>query len=147
MLVDVTLYVIYAIASLVSLFFVSVVFFDFHMRGSVVLFLFGYLLVLVSIFSIGIIVGGIARDSKIAGVIASVLYFPMLVFSGATLPYEVMPETMQKIVDVLPLTQGIKILKCATLGLPMEKVSVSVIIMVLIGVICSFIGIKFFRWE
>ena len=147
LLVDVTLYVIYAIASLVSLFFVSVVFFDFHMRGSVVLFLFGYLLVLVSIFSIGIMVGGIARDSKIAGVIASVLYFPMLVFSGATLPYEVMPETMQKIVDVLPLTQGIKILKCATLGLPMEKVSVSVIIMVLIGVICSFIGIKFFRWE
>ena len=56
-------------------------------------------------------VGGIAKNSKIAGVIASALYFPMLIFSGATLPYEVMPGAMQRIVYVLPLTQGIKILK------------------------------------
>ena len=39
----------------------------------------------------------------------------MLIFSGATLPYEVMPGIMQKIVDILPLTQGIKILKASTL--------------------------------
>ena len=39
--------------------------------------------------------------------IASVLYFPMLVFSGTTLPLEVMPGAMQKIVSLFPLTQGI----------------------------------------
>ena len=71
----------------------------------------------------------------------------MLVFSGATLPYEVMPVSMQKIVNVLPLTQGIKILKNATLGLPTDNVTGAVIFMLLIGVICSIIAVKFFRWE
>lgn len=101
----------------------------------------------ISMFSIGMMMGGIANNSKIAGVIASVLYFPMLIFSGATLPYEVMPGAMQRIVDVLPLTQGIKILKNAALGLPIDNVTGAVIIMLLIAVICSIISVKFFRWE
>ena len=44
--------------------------------------------------------------SKQASVIASILYFPMLIFSGTTLPIEVMPPAMQKIVRLFPLTQG-----------------------------------------
>lgn len=81
---------------------------------------------LVSILSIGMLAGGVAKNSKSASVIASALYFPMLVFSGATLLYEVMPRVMQKVVDVFPLTQGIKILKVASLGEPIENVGVSV---------------------
>lgn len=117
------------------------------MRGNIGLILIGYLLVMFSMFSIGMMVGGIAKNSKIAGVIASTLYFPMLVFSGATLPYEVMPELMQKVVNILPLTQGIKILKNATLGLPIDNVTGAVIFMLLIMVICSVIGVKWFKWE
>lgn len=147
LIVEVTMYVIYAIISLLSIFFVAAAFFGFKMRGSLGLFLIGYLLVMISIFSIGLLVGGIAKNSKIAGVIASVLYFPMLVFSGATLPYEVMPNSMQKIVNVLPLTQGIKILKNATLGLPVDNVTGAIVFMLLITVICSMIGVKCFRWE
>lgn len=86
----------------------------------------GWLLVLVSILSIGMLAGGVAKNSKSASVIASALYFPMLVFSGATLLYEVMPRVTQKVVDVFPLTQGIKILKVASLGEPIENVGVSV---------------------
>lgn len=92
-------------------------------------------------------VGGIAKNSKIAGVIASALYFPMLIFSGATLPYEVMPGAMQRIVDVLPLTQGIKILKNVVLGLPVDNVTGAVIIMLLITAVCSIVSMKFFKWE
>ena len=147
LLAEVAMYVVYAVVSLITLFLVATCFFGFRMRGNFVLFLLGFLLVMVSIFSIGMMVGGIAKNSKIAGVIASALYFPMLVFSGATLPYEVMPEVMQKIVDVLPLTQGIKILKNTALGLPIGDVTVSVIIMLAIAAICGFISVKFFKWE
>ena len=92
-------------------------------------------------------VGGISKDSKIAGVIASALYFPMLIFSGATIPYEVMPNIMKNIVDVFPLTQGIKILKSATLGQPVENIIIPIFIMLIIAVICSTVAIKFFKWE
>lgn len=147
LIVEAAMYGIYAVTSLLSLFLVAACFFGFKMRGSFGVFLLGYLLVMVSMFSIGIMVGGIAKNSKIAGVIASVLYFPMLIFSGATLPYEVMPGAMQRIVDVLPLTQGIKILKNAVLGLPVDNVTGAVLIMLLITVICSIISVKYFRWE
>lgn len=147
LIVEVSMYAIYSLVSLVSLFIIAMCFFGFRMRGSLGLFMVGYLLVIVSMFSIGMMVGGIAKNSKIAGVIASALYFPMLVFSGATLPYEVMPEMMQKVVGILPLTQGIKILKNAALGLPMDNVTGPIIFMLVIAVICSVIGIKGFRWE
>ena len=102
---------------------------------------------MISIFSIGMMVVGIAKDSKIAGVIASILYFPMLVFSGATLPYEIMPEAMQKVVNIMPLTQGIKILKNATLGLPVNNIAGPVIFMLVVAAVCSFVAIRFFKWE
>lgn len=146
-LVEVSMYVVYAAISLVSLFLIAIIFFGVQIRGSILMFLLGWLLVMVSIFSIGLMVGGIAKDSKIAGVIASILYFPMLVFSGATLPYEVMPEMMQKVVNVFPLTQGTKILKNTTLGLPIGDVSTSVVLMLLIAIVCTTIGIKKFKWE
>ena len=71
----------------------------------------------------------------------------MLIFSGATLPYEVMPGIMQKIVDILPLTQGIKILKASTLGLPIDNIIFPIILMILIFVVCIVISVKFFKWE
>lgn len=117
------------------------------MQGSIFQFILGWMLVIVSMFSIGMMVGGIAKNSKIAGIIASILYFPMLIFSGATLPYEVMPIKMQKFVDILPLTQGIKILKSATLALPISNILLPILVMIIIASICSFIAIKFFRWE
>ncbi|WP_040436132.1 ABC transporter permease, partial [[Clostridium] hylemonae] len=94
--VQVAVYTLYALTSLFTLYLAAVLFFGYEFRGSVLTFAGGYLLVLVSMFSIGMMVGGIAPNTKTAGVIASLLYFPMLIFSGATLPYEVMPDALQK---------------------------------------------------
>lgn len=147
LLVQAVIYTLYSVVSLMLLYLVAKWFFGYQFRGSFFRFFGGYLLVIVSMFSIGFMVGGIAPNTKIAGVIASILYFPMLIFSGATLPYEVMPETMQKLADVLPLTQGIKLLKATSLGLPTDPVLVSVFIMLILAVLCSGISLKFFKWE
>ena len=147
LLVQVTIYALYSLVSMISLFLVANLFFKFNMQGSILNFILGWLLVMISMFSIGIMVGGISKDSKIAGVIASALYFPMLIFSGATIPYEVMPNIMKNIVDVFPLTQGIKILKSATLGQSVENIIIPIFTMLIIAVICSTVAIKFFKWE
>lgn len=110
-------------------------------------FLGAYLLVMLSMFSIGLLVGGIAPNMKTASVAASLLYFPMLIFSGTTLPYEIMPVTLQKAADILPLTQGIKLLKAASLGLPIDGVFFPVIVMIALAVICTCISIRCFKWE
>lgn len=82
LLAEVTIYFLYALVSLLTLYAVAAVFFGFEMQGSILQFILGWILVMVSMFSIGMMVGGIAKNSKIAGIIASILYFPMLIFWG-----------------------------------------------------------------
>ncbi|WP_024295554.1 ABC transporter permease [Lacrimispora indolis] len=141
------IYALYSIASLILVYATGAVFFGYELKGSWLLFLGAYLLVMLSMFSIGLLVGGISPDTKIAGAAASLLYFPMLIFSGATLPYEVMPAVFQKAADLLPLTQGIKLLKAASLGQPMDNVFIPVMVMIGIAVICISISLRFFKWE
>lgn len=145
--VQVSIYAIYSLLSLVLVYLVGSLFFGVHLLGSLAMFLASYLLVMLSMFSIGVMVGGVAPNMKAASVVASILYFPMLIFSGATLPYEVMPAALQKMADVLPLTQGIKLLKAASLGLTMEAAWLPLVIMAALIVVCGGIALKCFRWE
>jgi ABC-2 type transport system permease protein len=145
--VQVVIYTLYSACSLLLLWIVAKLFLGFQMHGSWVSFFGGWLLVLVSMLSIGMMVGGIAKNSKKASVIATILYFPMLIFSGSTLPYEVMPKGLQMASDILPLTQGIKLLKAASLGLPMEGVLVSILSIAILALICIGISLKSFKWE
>lgn len=146
--VQIVIYTIYSITSLILVYIASKLFFDFNFRGSLIRFFGAYILVMISIFSIGLMVGGVAKNTKIASVVASILYFPMLIFSGATLPYEVMPQALQKVADLLPLTQGIKLLKSVSLNLTTDSnIIIPIMVMTTVTIICTFISIRFFKWE
>lgn len=145
--VQLAIYALYSIVSLILVYSTGAVFFGYQLRGSWFQFLGAYLLVMLSMFSIGLLVGGIAPNMKIASAVASLLFFPMLIFSGATLPYEVMPVALQKVAGILPLTQGIKLLKSASLGLPMDRVFLPVVVMITLAFICTSISLRFFKWE
>lgn len=145
--VQLMIYTVYALCSLVTLWLFAKLFYGFRMYGSLLLFVIGWLLVLISILSVGMLVGGIAKDNKQASIIASALYFPMLIFSGATLPYEVMPAMMQKIVDVFPLTQGIKLLKETVVNGNVSDIFFPGISIVLVSIICIVLAHRWFRWE
>ncbi|WP_374067177.1 ABC transporter permease [Paraliobacillus sp. JSM ZJ581] len=145
LMVEVTIYSIYSLVSLVLICLVAFLFFNFQMAGSFIIFFLSFIFVMLSIFSIGMMAGGIAPNIKIASIIASILYFPMLIFSGATLPYEIMPTALQKFADILPLTQGIKLLKGATLGLPLDNIFSPIILMVAAIVVCTVLSLKLFK--
>lgn len=145
--VHLAIYAAYSVVSLLLVYTISVLFFQCRFYGSPLLFSASYLLVMVSTFSIGLAVGGLAPDLKTASILASILYFPMVIFSGATLPYEIMPPVLQKIVAFLPLTHGIKLLKAAALGLPLEHVSLSIAILSALALVCTAAALKFFKWE
>ena len=147
LLIEFLIYVIYCIVSMLTLFLAAMLFWKIKIHGSFLLFLGSWLLTMVSTLSIGLLVGGIAKNMKSASVIACILYFPMLMFSGATLPFEVMPIIMQKIISVLPLTQGMQLMKAAFLGIPLENALLPVIIMSAVTLICFGISIKCFKWE
>lgn len=138
---------IYYAVSILTLFPAAMLFWKIKIHGSFLLFLGIWLLTMVSTLSIGLLVGGIAKNTKSASVAASILYFPALIFSGATLPFEVMPSAMQKIISVFPLTQGIQLMKAAFLGSPVNNAFFPVIVMCAVAIICFGISIKYFKWE
>jgi ABC-2 type transport system permease protein len=67
--VQVAIYAIYSIASLILVFATATLFFGYSMIGSIPYFLGGYFLIMLSMFSIGMMVGGVASNQKIASVI------------------------------------------------------------------------------
>ncbi|MGN0629270.1 MAG: ABC transporter permease [Oscillospiraceae bacterium] len=147
LMVEFSIYVVYCIISVITLLPTAMLFWRVKISGSWLAFFGSWLLTMVSTLSIGMMVGGIAKNSKTASVIACVLYFPMLIFSGATLPFEVMPVTMQKIVSIFPMTQGIGLMKSTFLGLPSANVWLPIVVMASVTVICTGIAVKYFKWE
>ena len=129
--VQVAIYTVYALIS----------------AGSWPAFVGSYVLVLAAMLALGMMVGGLAPNEKVAGVLASLLYFPMLLLSGTTLPYEMMPTAVQRGADLLPLTQGVKLLKATSLGLPVDQAVVPVAIMAVWAAVCTVIAVRFFKWE
>lgn len=144
--VELSMYIVYCVVSLATL-SVAALLWGVRLHGSLLAFLGSWALTMLSTLSIGMLAGGVAKDTKQASVIASVLYFPMLIFSSTTLPIEVMPPVMQKIVSFFPLTQGITMMKHAFLGIRTGNVLLPVCVMVGMTVVCSGLAIRFFRWE
>ena len=145
--VEVAMYMLYCAASLALCAVAAVCFWGVRLPGHPAAFLGAWLLTMVSTLSIGMLVGGVAKDSRQAGVIASILYFPMLVFSGTTLPLEVMPEAMRAVMRVFPLTQGIELMKRTFVGMQAPDALLPVAVMLMVTAVCSGLSVRFFRWE
>lgn len=136
-----------AVISSVGVYLVMKVFYGYKMLGSLGIFLLAYLLVLAAIYGLGMMLASISPNIKTANLLCTIVYFPMIFLSGATVPYEVLPIVLQKVTDILPLTHGIKLLKGFSLGKMPEHLLLSIIIMNIIAVITIFISIKTFKWE
>ena len=107
----------------------------------------GFVLSCLSFFGVGFILAGLMPTARTAQIIAMVLLYPMLIFSGAAWPRELMPATMQKISAFVPLTYVVNLLR----GLWFNEawgqhwLDVGVLAgMLLVGVVVSW---KTFRWE
>lgn len=125
----------------------SILFFNYHMEGNLLWFVLAYLLVLVSMYSIGFIIAALCPSVKIANVVSSMIYFPMLFLSGASIPYELFPGVLQRIADILPLTHGIKLLKAISMNTWNQQVIASILILSAITIIGYVISIRYFRWK
>ena len=124
----------------------AVVFFDYRMSGNVLVYLGAWLLTMASMFSIGLMVASLCRTTKSMNVATSLLYFPMLLFSGATIPAEVFPAGLRTVAKLMPLGVGIDLLKSASLGC-YDRIAFPAMTLTAITVLCGTIAVKTFRWE
>ena len=124
----------------------AAVVFGYRMQGNMFVYIALWLLTMISMFSIGLMVASLCRTTKSMNVVTSLLYFPMLLFSGATIPLEVFPPWFQSVAKLMPLGVGIDLLKSVSMGC-YDSITVPVITLIAITVICGTVAIKTFRWE
>ncbi len=138
---------ILAVISLLCTAAISAAVFGYSMPGSVLYFGLSFLLLTITIYSMGMLISSLSPNIKIANLACTLLYFPMLFLSGATVPYEIMPKALQTVSNVFPMTQGIKLIKSTSLGLSVGDMLPQIVIMAVISLICIILSIKYFKWE
>ncbi|MBE7534013.1 MAG: ABC transporter permease [Chloroflexi bacterium] len=113
--------------------------------GGDVMILPGILLSAFSFFAIGFVLAGVMPTPRTAQAVGMAIFFPMLFLSGAAMPRFIMPEGVQEVAKLLPLTQVVILLEDLWLRGEWNVTAVAVITAVLIlGLIIS----RFtFRWE
>ena len=121
--------------------------FGYRMEGDPFLFIGAFLLVMLSMSSIGMILASLCKTVKIANVVTTFVYFPMLFLSGATIPFELFPDTVQKVCNVLPLTHGIKLLKAVSLNMWSQEIWISVALLIVFAVVGCILSVVSFKWD
>jgi ABC-2 type transport system permease protein len=106
-----------------------------------------YALSVAALFGIGLVIASLSPTMKTASAVASLLYFPMIFLSGASIPFEIFPRPLQAIAQVLPAAQGIRLLKSAVVGSPADGALVPILVLSIVAVASYSISVKFFRWE
>ena len=71
----------------------------------------GFLLTALAFFALGYFIGGMSPTARIAQTLGMVIFFPAMFLSGATIPLEVMPDTVRRIAELLPMTYAVKLLQ------------------------------------
>jgi len=107
------------------------------------------LLLLLGIFSfvgLGILVSSVAAEQETATQLLFMFQFPMLFLSGVFFPIALMPNFMQKIAHVIPLTYAINaIRKVMVLGAGFTAVRTEFLILLIFGVVTLAISVPVFK--
>ena len=136
------------LVSIIVLFIVAVTFFHFHMHGNILLFGLYSLLSGIMIFGFGMAVGGWANDEKQSAPLGNLVSFPMMFLSGVFFPRFLMPDWLQHISALIPLSPAIDGLRMiATEGKNFFDLGPQLGIIGAWAVIIYFIAFRVFRWE
>ncbi len=129
-------------------FVAAMLFFHLKLAGNVVELTLFIVFGIIAIFGIGLAIGGWAKDQNQAAPLANLIVFPMIFLSGTFFPRYLMPEWLQKVSNVSPLTpiiEGIRLI--ATEGNHLTQLGPQLGLIAVWTVIIYAIAFRVFRWE
>ena len=122
-------------------------FFHLSMPKSLGFFLLFLALSVFALFPFGLLLSSLVKNTRTAAALSSVVLNLMLLFSGATFPLTMFPHFLQQVAKILPLYYVIKLLQDAWNQRILSSVTVDVIVLLGIGILCSALSAKFFKWQ
>jgi ABC-2 type transport system permease protein len=134
--------------SVAMMFAVALTVFNLDMQGDYLSVIALVVLGVITLFGIGLAVGGWAKNENQAAPLANMITFPMMFLSGVFFPRFLMPEWLQTVSGLLPLTpvvDGARLI--ITEGKTIFDIGSQVGLLALWAIIIYAIAFKVFRWE
>lgn len=100
---------------------------------------------ILSFASVGMLLGAVLPTARSAQGAGLLLFFAMMMLSGAGPPRDVMTTAMQRMSNVMPLTYVIESLQDPWLGFDWNPVPIGIVAGVMVA--AAVLSIRFFRWE
>jgi ABC-2 type transport system permease protein len=116
-------------------------------EGEIWALLLALLLGTLAMSSLGYLIASVASTARIAQVISMVIFYPMLFLSGAGMPSELLPATIQRVADFLPLTYVVRLMRGLWSGEALQRYWFEIAILMGIILIGGGLAARFFRWE
>ena len=134
--------------SVAIMFLVAISVFHFKMVGNYLELAVLVVIGILSIFGIGLAIGGWAKNERQAAPLANVIVFPLMFLSGTFFPRFAMPLWLQHVTTFLPLTpiiDGIRMI--ATEGKHLTDLGPQLGLIAIWTIIIYAIAFRVFRWE
>jgi ABC-2 type transport system permease protein len=108
---------------------------------------FMFLVSCLSIFTIGFLIAAVSPSGKAANTIALLVYFPCIFLTGATMPLEFLPQLMQDISLVLPVTHAVNGMVGVWGGASAASLWIELTVLGSFFVVLGLLSLKLFKWE
>jgi ABC-2 type transport system permease protein len=103
------------------------------------------LLAAASMLSIGLLLGAVLPNARVAQAVASAVFFPMMFLSGMTTARELQSPAMRRIGEFMPLTHAVELLRRSWDGRS-EALGGHVAVLVATTALAGVAGLRLFRW-
>jgi ABC-2 type transport system permease protein len=120
---------------------------DVRFEGNVLSFVLGVICSGLAMFAFGYLIASLAPGARAAQVIGMVFFYPMMFLSGAAIPLEIMPDSIQHVADFLPLTYVVNLLRGLWFGDGWGQHLTAVLVLVGVFVVSAVAAVRIFRWE
>lgn len=100
-----------------------------------------------AMFAVGYLIASLAPSARAAQVISMVIFYPMMFLSGAALPLEILPASLRRISDFLPLTYAARLLRGLWFGEAWRDHWLEVAVLGGILIVGAALAARLFRWE
>lgn len=139
--------VLMTLAGILLLFLTGKIAYNVRFEGHLISVCAGVCLGILAFFALGYALAGLLPNARAATVVGNVVIIPMMFFSGALVPMEVIPETVQKVSRLLPLTHLVAFLKGLWFGDGWGDHLSSVAMLIGVLVLSIIMVRRTFRWE
>lgn len=139
---------IIVLGQLTAIFGFALLILDAHIIGSIMHL---YLVIIIGILmflTLGFSIGSLAKTQESVGILASIFIYPQLVMSGVFFPLETLPEYIQPIAKILPLTLVADAMRSiASDGLTLFQTYLDLVGIGIWAVIGTLVSTKLFVWK